>query len=201
MVCGREKKRNAEHSLGRFQFLLYFFIHSESTKAACAFTLRHKRKVEHLTQMFSVKLSNLVELFEENNSIDRSVFWSSDLPIWKVVLVKGHSFLFLPDLQANNILSVKIQELHLVVRRCQNLKLWICAGSRQTRLGRSFTTNQSMWTANLIRSSQIRFRFQGQDPLLSMGTECSQERSCHHWCIINKHLRGACAIKFQLWRG
>lgn len=46
----RKRKKKAEHSLGQFQFLLYFFIHSENTKAAHAFTLRHKRKVERLAQ-------------------------------------------------------------------------------------------------------------------------------------------------------
>lgn len=68
-----KKKKKAKHSLGQFQFLLYFFIHSENTKAACAFTLRHKNKVEHLAQMFSVKLSSLVELSKEKNSMDQSV--------------------------------------------------------------------------------------------------------------------------------
>lgn len=69
------EKKKKKKKVGRFQFLLYFFIHSKNTKAACTFTLRHKRKVERLAQMFSVKLSNLVEILEENNSMDQSVLF------------------------------------------------------------------------------------------------------------------------------
>lgn len=72
---GPWQRKKRKKKVGRFQFLLYFFIHSKNTKAACTFTLRHKRKVERLAQMFSVKLSNLVEILEENNSMDQSVLF------------------------------------------------------------------------------------------------------------------------------